>query len=83
MEWGTDLLKRIMGVLVNSKLNMNQQCTLREKEANNILGCIQRHIKSRLGEVIIPLFAAILRPHLEYCMQFSAPQYKEDKLNET
>ncbi|KAK4823752.1 hypothetical protein QYF61_006048 [Mycteria americana] len=39
-----------LGVLVNSRLNMNQQCAQ----------------------------LALVRPHLEYCVQFWAPHYKRD-----
>jgi len=56
---------------------MSRQHKLAAQKVNNILGCIKGNVTSKSREVL-PLYSALMRPHLEYCIEFWSPQLKRD-----
>ena len=69
--------KKDSELLVDDKLSMTQQYVLAAQRASCILGCIRRNMASRSREVILHLYSALVRPHLELCIQLWDPQHKK------
>ena len=70
---------RDLGVLRDEKLNVRQQGVIAAGKANGILGSSSRGVASRDREVIVPLCSALVRPHLQHCVQGWSPQHKKDR----
>ena len=55
-----------------------EQCGIAASKGNQIIGLIRRNITYNDKKLITPLYKAIVRPHLEYCVQAWRPYRKKD-----
>ena len=79
---GTILSKTVkekdLGVTMNANMKVSEQCRIAASKGNHVLGMIRRNITYKEKSLIIPLYKAIVRPHLEYCIQAWNPYLRKD-----
>ena len=76
---GAQTSERDLGVIVQSDLKMDKQCSTKAaNEENKRLGMINRNFKCKARKVILLLYKSIVRPHLDYCVQAWRPHYRKD-----
>ena len=70
-------VEKDLGVLADEKWNMSQNHALEAQKASGTQRSIRRGVASGAKEVIIPLYSALMRPLLEYCIQVWGPQHRK------
>ena len=70
MEISTSDKERDLGVIVSSDLKPRNQCISARNKANRMLGFISRSVSNRTADVILKLYLALVRPHMDYAVQF-------------
>ena len=79
---GTILSKTVkekdLGVSMNANMKVSEQCRIVASKGNQVLGMIRRNITYKEKSLIVPLYKAIVRPHLEYCIQAWIPYLRKD-----
>ena len=63
---------------MNANMNVSEQSRIAVSNGNQVLGMIRRNITYNEKSLIVPLYKAIVRPHLEYCIQAWSPYLKKD-----
>ena len=82
-KMGDSLLDRTteekdLGVTFSADMKVSEQCGIAASKENQILGLIRRTIMYKEKQLIVPLYEAIVRPHLEYCIQVWRSYRKKD-----
>ena len=53
-------------ITISADMKVSEQCGIAASKGNQILGLIRRNITYKGKKLIIPLYKAIVRPHLGY-----------------
>ncbi|PLS49478.1 hypothetical protein CYV29_15670, partial [Carnobacterium maltaromaticum] len=71
-------VQRDLGVQVHCSLKVATQVNRVVKKAYGMLSFIGRGIEYKSWQVMLQLYRTLVRPHLEYCVQFWSPHYQKD-----
>jgi len=77
-QLATVSVEKDLGVYVAADLKCSKQCIEAAKRANRVLGMIARNITFKEQKTILMLYKALVRPHLEYAIQFWNPYLRKD-----
>ena len=65
-----------LGVIIDKGFTFTEHIAAVVKKTNQMLGIIKRKVKNKTKDIIVRLYKALVRPHLEYCVQLWNPFLK-------
>ena len=82
-EMGGTILSKIvkekdLGLSMNVNMTVSEQCRITGSKGNQVIGMIRRNITYKETSLSVPLYKAIVRHHLEYCIQAWSPYLRKD-----
>ena len=70
--------EKYLRVTMNADMKVSEQCRIAASKGNYVLGMIRRNITYTEKSLIVPLYKAIVRPPLEYCIQTWSQYLRKD-----
>ena len=71
------LKEKDLGLSINVNMKVSEQCRIAASKGNQVLGMIRRNITYKGKSLSVPLCKALVRPHLEYCIQTWSPYLRK------
>ena len=65
--------EKYLGVTMKANMKVSEQCRIAASKGYQVLGMIRRNITYKDKSLIVTLYKAIVRPHLEYCIHAWSP----------
>ena len=63
---------------MNANMKVPEQCRISASNGIQVIGMIRRNITYTDKSLIVPLYKAVVRPHLDYCIQAWSPYLRKD-----
>ena len=76
---GNTIKEKDLAVTISADVKVSEQCGIAASKGNPILGLIRRNTTRK--KLIIPLYKAVVRPRLEYCIQAWIPYYRKKDID--
>ena len=75
---GRTTQEKDLGLTFSADMKVSEQCRIAASKGNKILGLIRRTIMYKEKQLIVPLYKAIVKSYLEYCIEAWRPYRKKD-----